>query len=424
MKFERYLQPGVESRSARVAGGLLRYVWAVLSVALAALARLSLDSFLGQDVLPYSFFYLAVAVTAWWAGWRPALAASLGGLLVGIWLIVPPRHSFFVHGLPAFMEIVVYLFVTGIVIGLMTSLRKARGQAQANAAVAVEKRRELEREVERRKLTEDALRRSEAFLEQRIKERTAELEETVGELKRFSYAIIHDMRAPLRSMSGFAEILEEESGAGLPSSSREYLRRMRAACHRMDRLIQDSLNYNKVLLKSIPLQPVDLSKLLRELCATYPNLQPFQERIHLEGILPIVMGNDAALTQCFSILLDNAVKFIAPGMRPEISIWADRTEGRAKISVKDNGIGIPAATQRHLFGVFQRHDATQEGNGIGLAIVGKLVQRMGGRVGVESEPGKGSRFWIELNPAPGQGQTFEGNLSNHSDASAEEALRA
>jgi signal transduction histidine kinase len=233
-------------------------------------------------------------------------------------------------------------------------------------------------------------------LEQRIRERTAELAETVDELKHFSYAIIHDMRSPLRSVRGFAEILEEESAAVLSAPHHEYLRRMKVACNRMDRLIQDSLNYNKVLLKNIPLQPVDLAKLLGELCATYSNLLAHQKGIHIKGVLPVVQGNDAALTQCFSIILGNAVKFVAPGVEPRIAIWADQGDGRTTISVRDNGIGIPVATQRNLFGIFQRHNANHEGTGIGLAIVRKLVQRMGGKVGVESEPGKGSRFWIEL----------------------------
>jgi signal transduction histidine kinase len=192
----------------------------------------------------------------------------------------------------------------------------------------------------------------------------------------------------------------------------------------MDRLIQDSLNYNKVLLRKIPLQAVDLSRLLQELCATYPNLQPFHEGIHLEGDLPTVMGNDAALTQCFSILLGNAIKFVAPGVQPKIVVWADLSDGGATISVKDNGIGIPAVTQKHLFGIFQRHTATYEGTGMGLAIMSKLVQRMGGKVGVESEPGKGSRFWIELKLAGGTAQPFEGAPATRAITPVEEAVRA
>jgi signal transduction histidine kinase len=167
----------------------------------------------------------------------------------------------------------------------------------------------------------------------------------------------------------------------------------------MDRLIQDSLSYNKALLRNLPLQPVDLSRLVGELCATYANLQPHQERIHVES-LPSVLGNEGALTQCFSILLGNAVKFAAEGAEPRISIWAEKRGHRVIVSVRDHGIGIPAVTQRHLFGIFQRHEPRGEGTGIGLAIVRKLAERMGGQVGVESEEGKGSRFWLDLSLAP------------------------
>ena len=98
----------------------------------------------------------------------------------------------------------------------------------------------------------------------------------------------------------------------------------------------------------------------------------------------------------FSILLGNAVKFVAPGVEPEVWIWAEQSHGRATFSFRDNGIGIAPSTQRHLFGIFQRHDSHHEGTGIGLAIARKLGRRMGGEVGVESAAGKGSRFWLEL----------------------------
>jgi signal transduction histidine kinase len=400
MNVQNILRTNRGARSVRNGAALLRYVSAIFFVTLAAITRLSLDSLLGQEVLPYSFFYVAVALTAWREGLRPALFSSFLGLILGIWLIVPPRHSFALRSLADIMEIAVYLFVTGTLTILITSLCKARAQAQSSMAMAMEKQRELETEIRQRMETEAALRRSEALLEQRVKERTAKLQEMVDELRHFSYAIIHDMRAPLRSMRGFADVIEEECGGALPSPSREYLGRIRAACSRMDRLIQDSLNYSKALLKILPLQPVDLSKLVRELCTTYSNLRPYQAGIHIEGPFPVVLGNEAALTQCLSILLGNAVKFVAPGVEPKIRVWADQHDNWATISVLDNGIGIPPSTQRHLFGIFQRHDLVHEGTGIGLAIVRKLVQRMGGKVGVESEKGKGSRFWLELKLAP------------------------
>jgi signal transduction histidine kinase len=112
--------------------------------------------------------------------------------------------------------------------------------------------------------------------------------------------------------------------------------------------------------------------------------------------VPTVVGNESLLTQCFSNLLGNAVKFVAPGVRPEVHIRTVLVNDRARITIEDNGVGIPWNAQHRLFGMFQKLDSKYEGTGIGLAIVRKVVERMDGRVGAESEPGKGSRFWVEL----------------------------
>jgi signal transduction histidine kinase len=302
---------------------------------------------------------------------RVQLFSSIVGLIVGGWLIVPRRHSRVVHGLPALMEIIVYVFVAGIIMFLMTSLRTARALAQNHAAVATKKKRQLEVEIQQRMQTEAALRQSEALLEKRLHERTAELQEMVDELKRSSYALLHDMRAPLRSIRSFAEIIEEESRAAARIESRisvanpNRLQQNGSACNSL-------LSFSKAVVENLPLHPVDPSKLLRELCATYSNLQPHLANIRVEGFLPPVLGNDAALTQCFSILLSNSVKFAPPGVTPQVRVWADQIAGFARISVRDNGIGI-LATQRHLFGIFQPHTSGQDGTGIGLAIVRKLT---------------------------------------------------
>jgi PAS domain S-box-containing protein len=242
----------------------------------------------------------------------------------------------------------------------------------------------------------EALSQARKELESLVGERTAKLQEMVDELQHVSYAITHDMRAPLRAMSAFAGLVSEKLAASADAETHEYCRRIQLAAGRLDKLIQDALQYTKAVLREMPPEPVDLSKLLPSLIETYPNLQPDKADIYIEGQLPVVMGNDALLTQCFSNLLGNAVKFVARGTRPRVHIRSETTGAMARICVQDNGIGIPQHAHERLFKMFQRLTIGYEGTGIGLAIVRKFVERMGGRVGAESEAGIGSRFWMEL----------------------------
>jgi signal transduction histidine kinase len=242
-------------------------------------------------------------------------------------------------------------------------------------------------------------------LERTVARRTAKLRETVAELEHFSYAITHDMRAPLRAMEGFAGMLEEECQANPTQLNLDYVRRIKAAAARLDQLITDSLNYSKTVRQELPTEPVDLGDLLSNLIETYPNLQPDKADIQLESNLPIVFGNAAGLTQCFANLLGNAVKFGKAGVKPRIRVWAEpvprpaASENRPpliRVWIEDNGIGIPSHSLERVFGMFQRATKDHEGTGIGLAIVRKVVERMGGRAGVESVEGEGSRFWVDL----------------------------
>lgn len=244
-------------------------------------------------------------------------------------------------------------------------------------------------------------RKTQEELEILVQERTAKLREMIGELQHVSYAITHDMRAPLRAMSTFAGIIYE--GLSTSQTSPELLdscRRIIASATRLDQLIKDALNYTKAVLQELPLHPVDLSRLVPSLIESYPNLQADRADISIEDPLPVVLGEESLLTQCFSNLMGNAVKFVAPGVRPRVRLRVERNGEIARIFVEDNGIGIAKDSQRRLFGMFERLTTGYEGTGIGLAIVRKVVERMGGKVGVISELGHGSRFWVELKTVP------------------------
>ena len=239
-------------------------------------------------------------------------------------------------------------------------------------------------------------------LEKRVEERTHKLREMVDELQHVSYAITHDMRAPLRAMGAFAGLQLQLNPVEHGPEIQDYSRRIIQAASRLDKLIQETLRYTQAVLKEVPLSPVDLDKLIRELLEIYPNLQPDKADVQIDGHLPAVIGNDALLTQCFGNLLGNAVKFMDEGRRPVVRLTSDITGHMATISIQDNGIGIPEDAQKRLFQMFQRITTDFEGAGVGLAIVKKVVDRMHGSVGVESQPGYGSRFWVRLPIPPSQ----------------------
>jgi PAS domain S-box-containing protein len=237
------------------------------------------------------------------------------------------------------------------------------------------------------------LTRSHEELERLVAERTAKLQELLGELEHFSYSIIHDMRAPLRAMQGFADLLE--STCQQPED-KELLEHIKTASRRMDLLITDALNYNRAVRQELALSPVNAEALLRAMLDSYPEFQPSVAQIEIAGPLPAVLANEAGLTQCFSNLLRNAVKFVPPGERPRIRIWAEAGAGGVRLCVADQGIGIPASMIPRVFDMFSRGHHSYPGTGIGLALVRKVMDRMGGKVTVESEPGHGSRFWLHL----------------------------
>jgi signal transduction histidine kinase len=241
--------------------------------------------------------------------------------------------------------------------------------------------------------------RTNARLDRLVQDRTAKLQEMVEELEHFSYTITHDMRAPLRAMQGFAALLEAECNDLPNAQCLDFLRRITTSASRMDRLIVDALSYSKAVRQEMTLTPVDPEKLLRGMIESYPGFQTPQARIELEGSLPLILANEAGLTQCFSNLLNNAVKFVPPGRQPRVRVTAERSERRVRLWFEDNGIGIPPEMVPRLFSMFQRASKEYEGTGIGLALVRKVTERMGGKIGVESTPGNGSRFWLELNAA-------------------------
>jgi signal transduction histidine kinase len=225
-----------------------------------------------------------------------------------------------------------------------------------------------------------------------VAERTAELDS-------FAYSVAHDLRAPLRSMRGFSEALLEDYAPQLPSEGRDYALRISKAAARMNALIEDLLAYSRLAREHVALAPLDLDDVLRSVIEEMASeLLERKAQVTVEKPLLRVIGHPVILQQVFQNLLSNAIKFVAPGTAPQVRIRAEGAGGRVRIWVEDNGIGVAPEHHDRIFRVFERLHSIEDypGTGIGLAIVRKALDRMSGTSGVDSAPGRGSRFWIEL----------------------------
>jgi len=235
-------------------------------------------------------------------------------------------------------------------------------------------------------------------LEEEVGERTAELQRTVQSMEQFCYSIAHDLRAPLRTMSGFTYSLLHDFGAVLPPEGQDFAHRINAAAQRMDEMIRDLLSYGRINSAELPMGVVDPLPFIEQFVRSSDGQQA---TIHIERPLPKLRANSIALDQALRNLLSNAVKFKKPDVPAKVRVFAEN-DGHdwVRLWVEDDGVGIDPRYQDRIFRPFERACSPgYSGTGIGLAIVQKAVERMGGRVGVKSELGKGSRFWIQLRKA-------------------------
>jgi signal transduction histidine kinase len=190
----------------------------------------------------------------------------------------------------------------------------------------------------------------------------------------------------------------EQYGLLLDETGKDYLQRIiRSAAH-LNQLVTDLLAYARLGREKIEFTQIDLGRLIAGLISDHTNeFRNRDAKVTKQRSFPAVRGHELTLRLALENLLSNAIKFVAPGIKPQINISAERRGETVRIFVTDNGIGIAPEHQTQIFGVFHRlHTKAYPGTGIGLALVDKAIQRMGGKVGVESEIGKGSRFWIDL----------------------------
>jgi DNA-binding response OmpR family regulator len=231
-----------------------------------------------------------------------------------------------------------------------------------------------------------------------------ELERKNTDLEAFSYSVSHDLRAPLRAIHGFSQALLDENGDQLDEVGKDYMQRVIKAATRMDQLIRDLLDYSRISRTAIDVAPLDLDDIARDaLDQLAADLTSSGATVEVGRPLGRVLGHRAMLVQVVANLVSNSLKFVPKDRAPTIRLRAEHQSGLVRLWVEDNGIGIDSKHLERVFGVFERLHQTDvyPGTGIGLAIVRRGVERMGGHVGVQSALGEGSRFWAELTSASG-----------------------
>lgn len=234
-------------------------------------------------------------------------------------------------------------------------------------------------------------------------EARAALERSNEELQQFAYVASHDLQEPLRTITTYVQLLEHRYEGKLDQDAYDFIGFAADAAKRMRNLIQDLLSYSRIETQAGALVPVQINEILDEALSNLKGLADEAEAKVRRTELPKVVGDGRQLVSLFQNLIGNAIKYRAPDRRPTISIGAQRVDGIWMFHVRDNGIGIEPQYADRVFKVFQRlhTQAHTEGTGIGLAVARRIVSRHGGRIWLESEPGKGSVFFFTLPAADG-----------------------
>jgi PAS domain S-box-containing protein len=245
----------------------------------------------------------------------------------------------------------------------------------------------------------EELARNKDELEKLVTKRTASLQATTDQLNSFCYSMAHDLRAPLRQQRGFGNVLLEDFSAELGELGQSYVKKIVAGADRLERLVDDLLTHASLRQQNLPMERTDLVRVVQQARLDLTEQITKQKAVVNTDLPPtFVKAHEATLNLVVSNLISNSIKYVAEGVVPKIRIRSEDRGNTTRLWVEDNGIGIPREFHDQIFGVFQRLHTKESypGTGMGLAIVQKGMESMGGRSGVESKPGEGSRFWIEL----------------------------
>ena len=377
----------------RIHSPVLRYGFAVVSIAIALGVAFAFQHYQFRDVeLPV--LTLAIAVTTWYAGAGPSVLAVLLSSASFDYFFTEPLYSLSIstRDLPYFLIFVAWA-------AIVASFSAVRRRIEDNLRQARDK---LQVEVEQRRHREDEIRK----LNQELGKRAAELEASNKELESFAYSVSHDLRAPLRHMVGYSELLQKQASSLLDDKSQRFIRTILDSAKKMGNLIDDLLAFSRIGRAETRATKVDLEQLVKDVVAEIGQDTRRRNIAWKIGTLPVCYGDRSMLKLVVVNLVSNATKFTRMRKPAEIEIGCVDRDEEVEVFVRDNGAGFDMQYVDKLFGVFQRlHLAEQfEGTGIGLATVQRIVHRHGGKVWAEGAVDQGATFTFSLPKARAAGE--------------------
>jgi signal transduction histidine kinase len=375
-----------DSEFQRVRSPILRYGFAVVFVTVATAVALAIQEYQFRDVeLP--LMVLVIGLVTWYAGTGPAVVAVLLSTTVFVYFFVEPIYSFYISAreIPYFL-----IFVLSAVV--VTSFSIVRRRIEDNLRHA---RDQLEDELQQRQQRDAEIRK----LNHELTLRAAELVTANKELESFAYSVSHDLRAPLRHLVGYSELLQKHASSSLDDKSQRYVQTILDSAKRMGTLIDDLLAFSRIGRTETRTTAVDLQQLVADVVSEVGAQAKGRDIAWKIGALPVCYGDRPLLRLVLVNLLSNAVKFSSTRSPPKVEIGSVDGHGdKAEVFVRDNGVGFDMRYVDKLFGVFQRlHRADEfEGTGIGLATVQRIVHRHGGTVRAEGTLDQGATFYFSL----------------------------
>jgi signal transduction histidine kinase len=374
-----------DRESQRIRSPVLRYGFSIVSVAIGLGLALTFQYYQFRDVeLPV--LALSIALTTWYAGTGPAVLAIVLATACFNYFFAEPIYSFAVSSrdLPYFFVFLAWAVIVASFAAVRRRIEDSLRQARDHLQVEVEQRKQRENEVRK--------------LNQELAKRATELETSNNELESFAYSVSHDLRAPLRHVVGYSELLQKQASSLLDEKSRRYTRTILESAKRMGNLIDDLLAFSRIGRAETKKTLVSLDQLVKDAVAETRLDTGGRDIVWKIHPLPVCYGDRSMLRLVIGNLLSNAVKFTRMRAQAEVEIGCADGEDEVEVFVRDNGAGFDMQYVDKLFGVFQRLHLPEEfeGTGIGLATVRRIIHRHGGEVRAEGGVDQGATFYFSL----------------------------